>query len=54
MQLGVPSHRREGPQAGNSVAVRIADFVLRRPAAVFPQSVLDQARYLLLDTVASP
>jgi 2-methylcitrate dehydratase PrpD len=51
MQLGVPSHRREGPEAGNSVAVRVADFVLRRPAAVFPKYVLDQARYLLLDTI---
>lgn len=31
--------------------MRLADFVLRRPASVFPQAVLEQARYLLLDTI---
>ena len=36
MQVAVPSHRREGPDASTSVAIRLADFVLRRPAAVFP------------------
>ncbi|WP_245466206.1 MmgE/PrpD family protein [Mesorhizobium sp. M7A.F.Ca.MR.245.00.0.0] len=51
MPLAVPSHRREGPDASTSVAVRLADFVLRRPAAVFPVPVLEQARYLLLDTL---
>ncbi|MBA3410255.1 MAG: MmgE/PrpD family protein, partial [Geodermatophilaceae bacterium] len=29
----------------------MADFVLRRPVSVFPQAVLEQARYLLLDTM---
>nr|WP_210328723.1 MmgE/PrpD family protein [Mesorhizobium amorphae] len=29
----------------------MADFVLRRPASVFPTAVLEQARYLLLDTI---
>ncbi|WP_027056037.1 MmgE/PrpD family protein [Mesorhizobium erdmanii] len=47
----MPSHRREGPDASTSVAVRLTDFVLRRPAAAFPASVLEQARYLLLDTI---
>ncbi len=51
MQVAVPSHRREGPDASTSAAVRLADFVLRRPAAVFPAPVLEQARYLLLDTL---
>jgi 2-methylcitrate dehydratase PrpD len=51
MQVAVPSHRREAPDASTSVAVRLADFVLRRPAAAFPASVLEQARYLLLDTI---
>ncbi len=50
MQVAV-SHRREGPDASTSVAIRLADFVLRRPAAVFPAPVLEQARYLLLDTL---
>ena len=49
MPVAVPSHRREGPDACTSVAVRLADFVLRRPADVFP--VLERARYLLLDTL---
>ncbi|MBZ9676245.1 MmgE/PrpD family protein [Mesorhizobium sp. ES1-1] len=49
--MAVPSHRREGPDASSSVAVRLADFVLRRPANVFPAPVLEQARYLLLDTL---
>lgn len=44
-------HRREGPDASADVAIRLADFVLRRPASVFPQAVLEQARYLLLDTM---
>lgn len=44
-------HRREGPDASAETAVRLADFVLRRPASVFPQAVLEQARYLLLDTI---
>ena len=30
---------------------RLADFVLRRPASVFPAPVLEQASYLLLDTI---
>ncbi|RVA62084.1 MmgE/PrpD family protein [Mesorhizobium sp. M7A.F.Ca.CA.004.09.1.2] len=51
MPVAVPSHRREGLDASTSVAVRLADFVLRRPAAVFPLPVLEQARYLLLDTL---
>lgn len=44
-------HRREGPDASAEIAVRLADFVLRRPASVFPAAVLEQARYLLLDTI---
>ncbi|ANT53884.1 MmgE/PrpD family protein [Mesorhizobium amorphae CCNWGS0123] len=44
-------HRREGPDASAEIAVRLADFVLRRPASVFPTAVLEQARYLLLDTI---
>lgn len=44
-------HRREGPDASAETALRLADFVLRRPASVFPQAVLEQARYLLLDTI---
>ena len=51
MQVAVPSHRREGPDASTSVTARLADFVLRRPAAAFPAPVLEQARYLLLDTI---
>jgi 2-methylcitrate dehydratase PrpD len=51
MQVAVPSHRREGPDASISVTIRLADFVLRRPAAAFPALVLEQARYLLLDTI---
>ncbi|MCX7303726.1 MAG: MmgE/PrpD family protein [Hyphomicrobiales bacterium] len=47
----MPSHRREGPGPGDSAALRLADFVLRRPPAVFPTPVLDHARYLLLDTI---
>ncbi|MCV3205640.1 MmgE/PrpD family protein [Mesorhizobium sp. YC-39] len=49
--MAVPSHRREGPDTSTSVAIRLADFVLRRPPAVFPAPVLEQARYLLLDTL---
>lgn len=48
--MAVPSHRREGPDASVAIAVRVADFVLRRPASVFPAEVLEQAGYLLLDT----
>jgi 2-methylcitrate dehydratase PrpD len=44
-------HRREGPDASADVAARLADFVLRRPASVFPEAVLQRARYLLLDTL---
>jgi 2-methylcitrate dehydratase PrpD len=33
------------------VAVRLADFALRRPAALFPAGVLEDASYLLLDTL---
>ncbi|WP_328824850.1 MmgE/PrpD family protein [Mesorhizobium neociceri] len=49
--MAVSPHRREGPDASAETAVRVADFVLRRPASVFPAAVLDQARYLLLDTI---
>jgi 2-methylcitrate dehydratase PrpD len=31
--------------------VRLTDFVLRRPASVFPAAVLERARYFLLDTL---
>jgi 2-methylcitrate dehydratase PrpD len=47
----VSPHRREGPDASAAVAIRLADFVLRRPASVFPQAVLQRASYLLLDTL---
>ena len=49
--MAVPSHRREGPVVNSDTFTRLADFVLRRPASVFPQPVLEQARYLLLDTL---
>ncbi|GLR42038.1 MmgE/PrpD family protein [Mesorhizobium amorphae] len=49
--MAVSPHRREGPDASAEIAVRLADFVLRRPASVFPTAVLEQARYLLLDTI---
>lgn len=49
--MAVSPHRREGPDASAEIAVRLADFVLRRPASVFPAPVLEQARYLLLDTI---
>lgn len=49
--MAVSSHRREGPDASGDVAVRLADFVLRRPASVFPEAVLERASYLLLDTL---
>ncbi|TIW19502.1 MAG: MmgE/PrpD family protein, partial [Mesorhizobium sp.] len=47
----MPSYRREGPVVSSDTFTRLADFVLRRPASVFPQPVLEQARYLLLDTL---
>src|SRR5262245_43935523 len=50
-QVAVSPHRREGPDASAEVAVRLADFVLRRPSSVFPQTVLHRASYLLLDTM---
>ncbi|MBZ9814645.1 MmgE/PrpD family protein [Mesorhizobium sp. CA7] len=49
--MAVPSYRREGPVVSSDTFTRLADFVLRRPASVFPQPVLEQARYLLLDTL---
>lgn len=49
--MAVSPHRREGPDASANVAVRLADFVLRRPASVFPEAVLEKASYLLLDTM---
>ena len=49
--MAVPSHRREGPVVNSDTFARLADFVLRRPASVFPTPVLDQARYLFLDTL---
>jgi 2-methylcitrate dehydratase PrpD len=47
----VSPHRREGSEAGADVAARVADFVLRQPASTIPAEVLDQAAYLLLDTL---
>ncbi|TIU89294.1 MAG: MmgE/PrpD family protein, partial [Mesorhizobium sp.] len=47
----MPSYRREGPVVSSDTFTRLADFVLRRPASVFPTAVLQQARYLLLDTL---
>lgn len=49
--MAVSPQRREGPDASAEVAVRVADFVLRRPASVFPEAVLQRAGYLLLDTL---
>ena len=43
--------RREGSGTSPGVFDRLADFVLRRPADVFPEAVLMRARYLLLDTL---
>lgn len=49
--MAVSPHRREGPDASADVAVRLADFALRRPASVFPEEALERAAYLLLDTM---
>jgi 2-methylcitrate dehydratase PrpD len=42
---------REGPKVDAGVAIRLSDFVLRRPATVFPSGVLRNVSYLLLDTI---
>jgi 2-methylcitrate dehydratase PrpD len=47
----VSTHRRGCTDASADVAARLADFVLRRPASAFPETVLQRASYLLLDTL---
>lgn len=45
------AERREGSDVSPAAFDRLADFALRRPAGVFPEEVLERARYLILDTL---
>ena len=49
--MAVSRHRHDGSDARAGTVARLADFALRLQAADFPEPVLSQARYLLLDTL---